>query len=144
MLTIRISRLDKSDVNSRMTINLKRDYTNDTQKYVRDIALILKITNKLMATYQGILIGLSSLNEYNQDVRIIYDDPAFDIDSLTSKNDNELYLEEIKRRIVDLSRRQNSVTYQSQKFKFDDAKINKVSSILSMGVDYHDTGTMLV
>lgn len=144
MLTIRISRLDKSDVNSRMTINLKRDYTNDTQKYVRDIALILKITNKLMATYQGILIGLSSLNEYNQDVRIIYDDPAFDIDSLTSKNDNELYLEEIKRRIIDLSRRQNSVTYQSQKFKLDDAKINKVSSILSMGVDYHDTGTMLV
>lgn len=144
MLTIRISRLDKSDVNSRMTINLKRDYTNDTQKYVRDIALILKITNKLMATYQGILIGLSSLNEYNQDVRIIYDDPAFDIDSLTSKNDNELYLEEIKRRIIDLSRRQNSVTYQSQKFKLDDAKINKVSSILAMGVDYHDTGTMLV
>lgn len=144
MLTIRINRLDKSDVNSKMLISMRRDYTNETQKYVRDIAFILKMTNKLMATYQGILIGLNSISEYNQDVYVIYDDPAFDIDSLTSKNDNELYLEEIKRRIIDLSRRQNSVTYKSQKMTYDTAKINKISSILSMGVDYHDTGTLLV
>lgn len=144
MLMIKINRLDKSDVNSRMLINFKRVYIHETQKHVRDIAFILKMTNKFMATYQGILIGLSALNEYNQDIHVIYDDPSFDVNSLTSKHDNELYLEEIKRRIIDLSRRQNSVTYRSQQIKLDDAKINNISSILSMGVDYHDTGTMLV
>ena len=142
MLEMQIYRLDNSKINSKLVITLikRNGKKKDTQR--RDIAFKLKMTDDIIYKYQALLIGLSAIKDVNQIIRISM--VGFETNDLYDMSDKQLYFDGLKKRIIKLCQRHNSVIFDNNMVSLDNDYIIKIKKYLTSKSEYHDTGTVLV
>jgi hypothetical protein len=142
MLEIQINRLDDFKINSKIVITLIKRNGKKLKAQRRDVAFKLKMTDDVIYKYQALLVGLSALKDINQEIRISMLD--FKANDLYNTTDKQLYFDGLKKRIVKLCQRHNSVIYDTNMVALDDGYVKKIKKYLSSKSEYHDTGTVSI
>ena len=69
---------------------------------------------------------------------------GFKANDLYDTTDKQLYFDGLKKRIVKLCQRHNSVIYDTNMVALDNGYVNKIKKYLLSKSEYHDTGTVLI
>lgn len=142
MLEIQINRLDNSKINSKIILSLIKNNGKKKKAQRRDIAFKLKMTDDVICKFQAILVGLSAIRDVNQTIRISI--LGFDSSDLYNTTDKQLYFEDLKKRIIKICQRHNSVVFDDRMVALNDEYVNKIKKYLVSKSIYHDTGTVLI
>ena len=142
MLEIQINRLDDFKINSKIVITLIKRNGKKSKAQRRDVAFRLKMTDDVIYKYQALLVGLSAVKDVNQEIRISM--LGFKANDLYDTTDKQLYFDGLKKRIVKLCQRHNSVIYDTNMVALDNGYVNKIKKYLLSKSEYHDTGTVLI
>lgn len=142
MLEIQINRLDNFKINSKIVITFIKRNGKKLKAQRRDVAFKLKMTDDVIYKYQALLVGLSAVKDVNQEIRISMLD--FKANDLYDTTDKQLYFDGLKKRIVKLCQRHNSVIYDTNMVALDDEYVKKIKKYLLSKSEYHDTGTVLI
>lgn len=142
MLEIQINRLDDFKINSKIVITLIKRNGKKSKAQRRDVAFKLKMTDDVIYKYQALLVGLSAVKDVNQEIRISM--LGFKANDLYDTTDKQLYFDGLKKRIVKLCQRHNSVIYDTNMVALDNGYVNKIKKYLLSKSEYHDTGTVLI
>lgn len=142
MLEMQINRLDNSKINSKIVISLIRRNGKKLKTQRRDIAFKLKMTDDVIYKYQAMLVGLSAIKDINQNIRISM--LGFETNDLYGTTDKQLYFDGLKKRIVKVCQRHNSVIFDTNMVALDNEYVSKIKKYLLSKSEYHDTGTILI
>ena len=139
---MQINRLDNSKINSKIVVTLIKKNGKKKKTQRRDIAFKLKMTDDTIYKYQAVLVGLSAIKDINQTVRISM--LGFESSDLYNTTDKQLYFDELKKRIIKICQRHNSVVFDARMVSLDNDYINKIKKYLMSNSEHHDTGTVLI
>ena len=143
MLEMQINRLDNSKINSKIVVTLIKKNGKKKKTQRRDIAFKLKMTDDTIYKYQAILVGLSAIKDINQTIRISM--LGFQTNDLYGvADDRQLYFDDIKKRIIKICQRHNSVFFDANMLALDNEYVNKIKKYLLTKSEHHDTGTVLI
>lgn len=143
MLEMQINRLDNSKINSKIIVTLIKKNGKKKKTQRRDIAFKLKMTDDTIYKYQAILVGLSAIKNINQTIRISM--LGFQSNDLYGvADDRQLYFDDIKKRIIKICQRHNSVFFDANMLALDNEYVNKIKKYLLTKSEHHDTGTVLI
>lgn len=143
MLEMQINRLDNSKINSKIVVTLIKKNGKKKKTQRRDIAFKLKMTDDTIYKYQAILVGLSAIKDINQTIRISM--LGFQSNDLYGvADDRQLYFDDIKKRIIKICQRHNSVFFDANMLALDNDYVNKIRKYLLIKSEHHDTGTVLI
>jgi len=144
MLEMQINRLDNSKINSKIVVTLIKKNGKEKKTQRRDIAFKLKMTDDTIYKYQAILVGLSAIKDINQTIRISM--LGFESNDLYgASDDKKLYFDDLKKRIIKICQRHNSVFFDANMLALGNEYVNKIKKYLLMSKsEYHDTGTVLI
>ena len=140
---MQINRLDNSKINSKIVVTLIKKNGKKKKTQRRDIAFKLKMTDDTIYKYQAILVGLSAIKDINQTIRISM--LGFQTNDLYGvADDRQLYFDDIKKRIIKICQRHNSVFFDANMLALDNEYVNKIKKYLLTKSEHHDTGTVLI